>query len=155
MAEGSGDKSAAEADFQRELAARRKDLEREFQDKQRDLKAQHQRRMDALERDRADWEAHRRDQQKQLADQAEKLRRNTQNTETKVKVTADNLRELDELRAQVKELERGERQAKRTQADLEAAVAAAERRRASDRLIRIWTAAVVAVIALGYWFVMR
>lgn len=64
----------ADEDFRRELDARRKDLEREFADKNRELKAQHQRRMDALRHEQADWEEHKRRQTKELADKAERLR---------------------------------------------------------------------------------
>ncbi|HJQ93892.1 MAG TPA: hypothetical protein VJ874_06370 [Candidatus Thermoplasmatota archaeon] len=74
MADAPSEDASADADFQRELAARRKDLEREFSDKQRELKAQHQRRMDALRQDQLDWEGHKRQQTKELADRAEKLR---------------------------------------------------------------------------------
>lgn len=142
MADGPIEASSAGEDFRRELAARRKDLEREFADKARELKAQHQRRMDQLERDRLEWEAYKRSQTKEMADRAEKLRRNAENAETKVRVTTENLRELDELRAQVKELERGERQAKKAHAELEARATTVEAGLRRARALLAWFALV-------------
>src|SRR5687767_10472697 len=73
---GDDDRASAQAeeDFARELAARRRDLGREFAERNRGRKAQHQRRMDALRQEQVDWEEHRRQQTKELADRAEKLR---------------------------------------------------------------------------------
>lgn len=100
-----GSTSAAEEDFQRELAARRKDLERDFQDKVRDLKAQERRRMDQLARDRSEWDAHKRQQAKELADKAEKLRRPADNARKADALTAQERKEMETLRQRIKDLE--------------------------------------------------
>lgn len=67
-------------DAERELAARRRELEREHADKLRDLKAQVKRQTDALQQQRLEWEATRRKQQQDLADKAERLRRQEEST---------------------------------------------------------------------------
>ncbi|MEK6975366.1 MAG: hypothetical protein AABY18_03380 [Candidatus Thermoplasmatota archaeon] len=89
------DEPAPSDDAGRELAARRRDLEHEFQDKFRDLKAQHKRQQESLQQDRVDWEEHRRGQQRELADRAEKVRRSEDNHK----------RDLDALRAARAELD--------------------------------------------------
>lgn len=90
---------------ERELANRRRDLEREFDGKLRDLKAQHKRQMDGLQRDRQEWEEHRRRQQKELADKAARLKAAEDNARRADAVTAEERKEMERLRERVKDLE--------------------------------------------------
>ena len=98
------EESAANAG-EREFLARRRDLEREFDGKLRDLKAQHKRLVDRLEQDRAEWETRRKQQQKDLADREERLRRREDNKERAVEAKADERKERDALRLRIRELE--------------------------------------------------
>lgn len=111
------------ADADRELAARRRDLEQEFDAKLRDLKAQHKRLVDSLEQDRKEWEARRREQQKELADREERLRRREDNKERAAEAKGDDRKELAALRLRVRELEERSLDAKTSLAKLEERVA--------------------------------
>jgi hypothetical protein len=135
---------------QRELAARRRELEREFNLKRADLKAQHQRRLDLLRQEQADWQEHRRLQAKELADRTEKVRRNAGNAQQRAELGAAERQELAELREQVKRLERAQREAKRTQTRLEEGASAADRRLRSARARASWAAAVLVLGALAW-----
>jgi chromosome segregation ATPase len=116
----------AEDDFQRELAARRKDLEREFNDKARELKAQHQRRMDALRQEQADWEAVRRQRTKELADREEKLRKHEQKARDELASKETTRKELRTLKSQTGELAQSRDEAAAAKAELEARATNAE-----------------------------
>lgn len=140
----SGVGEAAGDEVGRELASRRRDLEREFDDKARELKAQHKRQADKLAQDRVEWEAHRREQQRELADRAEKVRRSEDNHK----------RDLDALKAARAELEAAkgelaEQRILRAEVKQAAAVkeAASDGLRAAHGLLA--TAAFVAVGGLG------
>ncbi|MES2155803.1 MAG: hypothetical protein V4510_11765 [bacterium] len=113
---GDEDESDLPEAAHRELAARRRDLEREFDLKMRDLKAQHSRRMDRMEQEKAEWEADRRAQAKELADRKETVRRRTENAEQRVETSAAEKQELAALRADVRRLEGVERAAKKAEA---------------------------------------
>lgn len=113
-------------DFQRELAARRKDLEREFNDKARELKAQHQRRMDALRQEQADWEAVRRQRTKELADREEKLRKHEQKARDELASKETTRKELRTLKSHTGELEQSRDEAAAAKAELEARASRAE-----------------------------
>lgn len=90
-------------DADRELAARRRELELEFEAKNRDLKAQHKRAMDKLQQDRVDWEAHRREQQRELADRTEKVRRSEDNHRRDAEALRGARAELDSTKAELAE----------------------------------------------------
>ncbi len=62
-------------EVERRLAQERRELERDFGARRREAKLQEGRLRDRLRQDQADWEAHRREQGKLLADRAETLRR--------------------------------------------------------------------------------
>lgn len=130
---------------QRALASRRRELEREFDLKRADLKVQHQRRLEVLEQEKRDWLEHKRQQAKELADRTEKVRRNTANTQQRSDLAATERKELADLRAQVRDLERKEREAARTEKGLREAVEAAQRRGRAAR-VRAVVAIVVALL---------
>ena len=119
------DEPAPTTDAERELAARRRELEREFDDKQRDLKAQHKRQADKLQQDRVEWEAHRREHQKQLSDREEKVRRLEDNHKRDLAALKEAQRQLDAARAEL-----GEARVKRA----EVAQAQAGESESKDRL---------------------
>jgi chromosome segregation ATPase len=144
------DEAADPTEAQRELAARRRDLEREFDGKMRDLKAQHQRRHDNLKREQAEWEAHRREQAKALADRTETVRRRADNAQQRVESGAAAKQELQALRQQVKDLEQAQREAKRTQARLEAAAEEAGKRLRSTQGRSRWAAGVLGLGAFAW-----
>jgi hypothetical protein len=102
---GENAQAAAEADFQRELTARRKDLQRDFDEKMRDLKAQHKRQMDRLEQDRIEWEEYRRGKLKELADREERLRRRDENAVRQVEVKESTHKDVVALKERIQELE--------------------------------------------------
>lgn len=136
------------------LAARRKELEREFAEKYRDLKAQDKRRRESLKLEQDDFEAYRRAKGKELADREEKLRRTVENREEKARVSSGSLRELEDLRRQVKESEAGEWRRKKEVAELEARASAAERALAATRrllsiALTLLAAVTAAWLALG------
>jgi hypothetical protein len=89
------------SDAERELAARRRELELELDAKSRDLKAQHKRTLDKLQQDRADWEEHRRAQQRELADRAEKVRRSEDNHKRDVEALRAARAELEATKAEL------------------------------------------------------
>ncbi|MFA5944376.1 MAG: hypothetical protein WC876_07925 [Candidatus Thermoplasmatota archaeon] len=120
------DPTTVEADFQRELTARRKDLAREFDDKQRELRAQHQRRMDALRQEQSDWEETRRSRTKELADREEKLRRGEERLHKDTHRTVTARDEAAALRNQLQGLEQATGEAAIGQADLKRRTTAAE-----------------------------
>lgn len=129
---------------ERELAARRRELEREFDDKARELKSQHKRQADKLAQDRVEWEAHRREQQRELADRAEKVRRLEDNHK----------RDVDALKAARAELEAAKAelaQQRVLRAEVKAAAAvkeaAGDRMRAAHGLLAL--ASFVAIAGLG------
>ncbi|MEK6985782.1 MAG: hypothetical protein AABX89_05325 [Candidatus Thermoplasmatota archaeon] len=111
-----------ESDGARELRMQRAELEREFEEKLRDLKAQERRRVEALRRDREEWEATRRATQSDLANRAEAVRR----AEERHKQDVDALRkaraELERLRAEAGGREAARIEAKAGQAKLAAKV---------------------------------
>ena len=102
----------APSDAERELAQRRRDLEHEFGAKQRDLKAQHKRQMDRLLQDRQEWEEYKREQAKELADKAERLRRRDANAVQKEETKAAMQEDVAELKARIQELEEEKLKAK-------------------------------------------
>lgn len=105
----------------------RKQLELDFDDKARDLKAQHKRQMEALQQDRVAWEAHRRDQQRDLADRAERLRRAEEN----------HAKDQDALRQARRELEQVKQTAREAgEARVEAKAARSDQAEAAQRLER-------------------
>jgi chromosome segregation ATPase len=120
--------SQADDDFQRELAARRKDLEREFNDKSRELKAQHQRRLDALHQEQADWEEHKRAKTKDLADREEKLRKHEERARGDARKVAATRDDLQMRKRHVEDLEAAKRDAEAVQAALQERIDAAEKR---------------------------
>ena len=132
MADGQATGPSAEDDFVRELAARRRDLEREFNDKQRELKAQHQRRLDALQTEQADWEAHKRSKTKELADREERLRRHEERAQADARKVAATRDDLQMRKRHVEELEAAKHDADAAQAALQARVDAAETRSAAS-----------------------
>ena len=93
----------AVSDAQREIAARRRELELEFEAKNRDLKAQHKRTLDKLQQDRVDWEEHRREQQRDLADRTEKVRRSEDNHKRDLEALREARAELDATKAELAE----------------------------------------------------
>lgn len=111
-----------DTDAERELAARRAEVEAEFDSKVRDLKAQVKRQADALARDREEWEARRRDQQRDLADRAEKVRRQEENHRRDVEALAVARRELEKVRSEAAEREAARIDAKAKEARLAAKV---------------------------------
>jgi hypothetical protein len=152
MADPSDAAAQADEDFARELAARRKDLEREFTDKNRELKAQHQRRMDALRQEQADWEEVRRQRTKELADREEKLRAGEERLHKDTHKTVTAKDEAGALRKQLAAVE-AER-AKETLADAqrERRVAEAEAKASKARRTARWLA-LLAILAPIVWFV--
>lgn len=144
------DESVPTYDAHRELAARRKDLERDFDDKARDLKAQHKRQADKLQQDRLDWETHRRTQQRELADRAEKVRRQEDNHKRDLEALTQARRELEQARAQARDAGEAKVEAKTAKAK-ESDVAA---RLAKARDLLAWFALLsgfgfLAVLAAG------
>ena len=109
-------------DAERELAARRRDLEHEFQDKVRDLKAQVKRQQESLQQDRLDWEATKRTQAKEVADRAERVKRQEENhkrdaaalksAQAELERTKERLRETQAAKVEAKEASAGEDAAK-------------------------------------------
>lgn len=126
------------------LAARRRELEREFEDKARDLKAQHKRLADKLAEDRADWEAHRRDQQRELADRAEKVRRAEDNHRRDAESLKAARAELEATRAELSEQRVLRAEVKQAAATREASTGDA---RAARGLLA--AASLVALVGLG------
>lgn len=119
----------------------RKQLERDFDDKTRELKAQHKRQMEALQQDRLAWEAHRREQQRDLADRTERLRRAEDN----------HAKDQDALRQARRELEQVKQTAREAgEARVEAKVARSDQAEAALRLERTRdVAAWFAILALA------
>lgn len=118
------------------LASRRKDLEREFDEKLKDLKAQHKRQADKLAADREEWESYKRRQQKELADQAERIHRKVDNTHKAETVKAATQDEVAALKARVQELEAEKLKAKVAREALESRnQALAERARSASSVL--------------------
>jgi septal ring factor EnvC (AmiA/AmiB activator) len=141
-----------EEDFARELAARRRDLEREFDDKQRELKAQHQRRMDALRQEQADWEEVRRQRTKELADREEKLRRGEERLHKDTHKTVTAKDEAGALRRKVEAMEADRRAEAEADVGREARVLAAQATAQKARRAARWLA-LVAVLGPIAWLV--
>ncbi|MHB1261597.1 MAG: hypothetical protein ACYC2H_07755 [Thermoplasmatota archaeon] len=152
MAGSDGEASTADEDFQRELRARRKDLEREFDDKQRELKAQHQRRMDALRQEQADWEEVRRQRTKELADREEKLRRGEERLHKDTHKTVTAKDEAGALRKQVEAMEAARRAEMTADAAREGRVVAAEAAAKKAKRAARWLA-LVAILGPIAWLV--
>ena len=148
---GAGDLDGAE----RELASRRRELEAEFADKMRDLKHQHQRRMDRLKEEQAEWEAYRRSKAKEIADKTETVRRRVENVEHRTNVDAAAKKELADLRAAVQRLEAEQARTTRDRAalagDLERAQARAKSLRTRSRAAGIVLAVGVTGWLVGGW----
>ncbi|MEA3191397.1 MAG: hypothetical protein QOD77_1979 [Thermoplasmata archaeon] len=136
------------------LVARQKELERDHADKLRELKAQHRRRMQALEEERADWHATRRQQAQQLADKAETVRRRVEVREQKAEVAAAVHDELAARRGQVQAFETAEREWARERARLEAERAATQARLRAARRQALVLASLLVVGAVA-WLVSR
>lgn len=134
----------------RELAARLRDLERDYDAKVRELKTQHQRRMDRLKEDRAEWDTYRRAQTKELADLKETMRRRTEVAQQRVDTTAAERKELADLREEVKRLESVERTVKRDAARLEAEMGAARDVAGRSRTRARWAAGALLLGAAGW-----
>lgn len=111
-----------------ELAARRKDLERDFADKLRELKAQVKRQAEGLANDRQDWENHRREQQRDLAGRAERLRRAEENHAKDQEALRQARRELEQVKQTAREA---------GAARVEAKVARSDQAEAAQRLERV------------------
>lgn len=144
--------ASAEEDFRRELAARRRDLEREFDDKNRELKAQHQRRMDALRQEQADWEELRRQRTKELADREEKLRRGEERLHKDTHKTVTAKDEAGALRKHLAAIETARKAEVEADAGREARVLAAEATAKKARRAARWLA-LVAVLGPIAWLV--
>ena len=137
-------------DARRELEGRRRDLDREFDGKLRDLKAQHRRQMDHLEQDRRDWEAHRKAQQKELADREERLRRHDDNARQAAHRSDASQRELDDLRKRVQELEEEKLKAKVVHDKLADRLATAEGGARSAKATLTFVAFLLALATAGW-----
>ncbi len=134
---------------ERELAERRVALEAEFKAKFRDLKAQEKRRLDHLERDRVEWEDHKRKQAQELADRAERLRRQETNTVQREEAKGASRDELDRLRSEVEEQRAAKLEAKAAVAKLEVRLAEEQTRlRSGSRLLGWFGASSVAAGAV-------
>ena len=140
----------ADEDFKRELAARRKDLERDFAERNRELKAQHQRRMDALRQEQLDWEEHKRQQTKELADRAEKLRAGEERLHKDTHRTVTAKDEAGTLRKKVEAMEAARAAEAAADALREGRVAEAEARARKARRAARWLALLAVVGPLAW-----
>ncbi|MEA3166705.1 MAG: hypothetical protein QOJ26_1577 [Thermoplasmata archaeon] len=144
--------TSADEDFKRELAARRKDLERDFADRNRELKAQHQRRMDALRQEQADWEEVRRTRTKELADREEKLRRGEERLHADTRKTVTARDEAGALRKQLAAIEAARRAEGASDAGREGRALAAEAAARKAKRAARWLA-LLAVLGPIAWLV--
>lgn len=125
-------------------------MEREYVEKYRDLKAQDKRRRESLELEKEEFERYRREKGKELADREERLRRNVENKEEKVRVSTESLRELEELRKQVKEHEAGEWRRKKEMAEMDARVVASRGEAQVAKGLLAWSLVAFALATLGW-----
>ncbi len=135
-----------------ELAPRRRELELEFDSKLRDLKSQIKRQSESLRQEQADWENHRRQREKDLADRTEKVRRREQNLEKEAT-------ELQQDQIQTKEQAAGDidavrRAAAEAQAQSQQRIHGLERSLGTMRALA-WLLVVVAAAAAGLGLVVH